>query len=192
MDGDLEFEPLCYEDEFKNFDRTLDQNLTRFNKVNEEVDKFEADNYMNSNIELLDEALQSLLKSASNKDKMSATLEKEKTHIDDAIREIDEILSQRDSNNKMLAKANEEVLKKNRELSQRQTQTTSSRDLIEEKKGKLGVEMEKWKETLGLNLVLSTHGGIIFNFTNVMREDPHRRFMCEIRGKIVSKLTYLT
>ena len=184
MDGDLEFEPLCYEDEFKNFDRTLDQNLTRFNKVNEEVDKFEADNYMNSNIELLDEALQSLLKSASNKDKMSATLEKEKTHIDDAIREIDEILSQRDSNNKMLAKANEEVLKKNRELSQRQTQTTSSRDLIEEKKGKLGVEMEKWKETLGLNLVLSTHGGIIFNFTNVMREDPQRRFMCEIKGKI--------
>ena len=184
MDGDLEFEPLCYEDEFKNFDRTLDQNLTRFNKVNEEVDKFEADNYMNSNIELLDEALQSLIKSASSKDKMSATLEKEKTHIDDAIREIDEILSQRDSNNKMLAKANEEVLKKNRELSQRQTQTTSSRDLIEEKKGKLGVEMEKWKETLGLNLVLSTHGGIIFNFTNVMREDPQRRFMCEIKGKI--------
>ena len=191
MDGDLEFEPLCYEDEFKNFDRTLDQNLTRFNKVNEEVDKFEADNYMNSNIELLDEALQSLIKSASNKDKMLATLEKEKTHIDDAIREIDEILCQRDSNNKMLAKANEEVLKKSRELSQRQTQTTSSRDLIEEKKGKLGVEMEKWKETLGLNLVLSTHGGIIFNFTNVMREDPQRRFMCEIKGKI-SKFIYLT
>ena len=51
MEGEVEFEPLLYEEEFKNFDQTLDQNLTRFNKVNEEVDKFEADNYINSNIE---------------------------------------------------------------------------------------------------------------------------------------------
>ena len=187
MEGELEFEPLLYEEEFKNFDQTLDQNLTRFNKVNEEVDKFEADNYINSNIENLDEALQSLIRSQANKDKISATLEKERTHIDDTIREIGDILSQRDSSSKMLAKANEDIMKKKRELSQHQNQTTSSRDLIEEKKGKLGLEMEKWKENLGLDLVLSTHGGIIFNFTNVKREDPQRRFMCEINGKVSLK-----
>ena len=187
MDGDLELEPLCYEEEFKNFDHTLDQNLTRFNKVTEEVDKIEDDDYINSNIENLDEALQSLIRSASNKDKVSAKLEEEKAHIDDAIKEISDILTQRDSSNKMLAKTNEEVTKKKRELSQHQTKTTSSKDLIEEKKGKLGVEMEKWKATLGLNLVLSTHGGIIFNFTNVMRENPERRFMCEIKGNVVFK-----
>ena len=192
MEGELEFEPLLYEEEFKNFDQTLDQNLTRFNKVNEEVDKFEADNYINSNIENLDEALQSLIRSQANKDKMSAALEKERTHIDDTIREIGDILSQRDSSNKMLAKANEDIMKKKRELSQHQNQTTNSRDLIEEKKGKLGVEMEKWKETLGLDLVLSTHGGIIFNFTNVKREDPQRRFMCEIKGnaKVIFKIAF--
>ena len=190
MEGELEFEPLLYEEEFKNFDQTLDQNLTRFNKVNEEVDKFEADNYINSNIENLDEALQSLIRSQANKDKISATLEKERTHIDDTIREIGDILSQRDSSSKMLAKANEDIMKKKRELSQHQNQTTSSRDLIEEKKGKLGLEMEKWKETLGLDLVLSTHGGIIFNFTNVKREDSQRRFMCEIKGKDYIKILF--
>ena len=187
MDGDLELEPLCYDEEFKNFDNTLNQNLTRFNKVTEEVDKFKADNYINSNIENLDEALQSLIRCASDKENVSAKLEDEKAHIDDAIKEIGDILTQMDSSNKMLAKENEDVTKMKRELSQHQTKTTSCRDLIEEKKGKLGVEMEKWKETLGLNLVLSTHGGIIFNFTNVMRENPERRFMCEIKGNVVFK-----
>ena len=80
--------------------------------------------------------------------------------------------------------ANEEALKKKRELARHQTQATSSRDLIEEKKGKLGVEMEKWKDALGLNLVLSTHGGIIFNFSNIIRQSPERQFSCEIKGII--------
>ena len=191
MDGDLELEPLCYDEEFNNFDCTLNQNLTRFNKVTEEVDKFKADNYINSNIDNLDEALQSLIRCASDKETVSAKLEEEKAHIDDAIKDIGDILTQIDSSNKMLAKANEEVTKKNRELSQHQTKTSSSRDLIEEKKGKLGVEMEKWKETLGLNLLLSTHGGIIFNFTNVMRENPERRFMCEIKGNIVIETYFI-
>ena len=184
MEGDLEFEPFNYEEEFNNFDHNLSQTLTRFTKINEEVDMAEAESYLHGSMEDLNEALQNLINCASNNEKVSAAYERERKEIDCVVREIGDILAQRDSSSRRLEKANEEALKKKRELARHQTQATSSRDLIEEKKGKLGVEMEKWKDALGLNLVLSTHGGIIFNFSNIIRQSPERQFSCEIKGII--------
>ena len=51
---------------------------------------------------------------------------------------------------------------------------------MEEKRVKLAGELAKWKLILGLELVNSSHGGIIFVFASIDRDSPDKQFSCEV------------
>ena len=66
------------------------------------------------------------------------------------------------------------------ELKNRANAMNDKGDIVEEKRIKLTSELEKWKNILGLELVNSSHGGIIFVFTNIDRNDPGKKSSCEV------------
>ena len=70
--------------------------------------------------------------------------------------------------------------KKTLELDSLKASNNDKGDIVEGKKIELSEELLKWKTTLGLELVNSSHGGIIFVFTNIDREYPDKKFNCEV------------
>merc|ERR1712080_27499 len=53
-------------------------------------------------------------------------------------------------------------------------------DIATVKKREIAEELKKWQNVLGLELINSSHGGVILVFRGVQRGDPERRFVCEL------------
>jgi len=49
-------------------------------------------------------------------------------------------------------------------------------DMAKGKRDELVAEMEKYKTAMGLDIVSSTHGGVLLVFTNIDKQEPDRRF----------------
>ena len=65
-------------------------------------------------------------------------------------------------------------------LAARRSEAGRERSLAEEERRGVSGELERFKETLGLELVSSTHGGTLFIFTNVDRNEPDKKFSFEL------------
>ena len=179
------FEPLDYEEEFMRFGETVATNLEKFQRSCDDIKKIEYnDNSFMANSEKVNAALQSFVAALNHRENVASELTKEEQYVRDLAKDIREVSELEVESSKRLAEMNEAADKKKSQLAAKRTQTSSSRDLFEEKKGKISGELEKWKRTLGLELIVSTHGGIIFSFSNVIRDSPEKTFTCELEGKI--------
>ena len=70
--------------------------------------------------------------------------------------------------------------KKTLELESLQVSNIDKGDIIEGEKIELSEELLKLKITPGLELVNTSHGGIIFVITNIDHEYPNKKFICEV------------
>ena len=179
-----DFEPINYEEEFNNFCEVTALNISKFQNTNKDLDEtvFNSDVVINTN--KLNEALQSLIDAKSQKEKILSNVSNDDVNIRDIQRDIEEIMKRSEEANKNISQLNEAVAKKKQELSSKRNQTSSSKDIFEEKKSKIHLELEKWKKALGLELIISTHGSLIFKFSNILRDDPGKIFSCEIKGML--------
>ena len=185
------FEPLNYEEEFIRFSETVATNLEKFQRSCDDIKKIEYnDNSLMANSEKVNAALQSFLAALNHREKVAFELDQEEQYVRDIAKDIRDVSEQEVESSKKLAEMNEAAVKKKSQLAAKRTQTSSSRDLFEEKRGKISGELEKWKSTLGLELFVSTHGGIIFSFSNVLRDSPEKTFTCELEGKMYFMLKF--
>ena len=185
------FEPLNYEEEFIRFSETVATNLEKFQRSCDDIKKIEYnDNSLMANSEKVNAALQSFLAALNHREKVAFELDQEEQYVRDIAKDIRDVSEQEVESSKRLAEMNEAAVKKKSQLAAKRTQTSSSRDLFEEKRGKISGELEKWKSTLGLELFVSTHGGIIFSFSNVLRDSPEKTFTCELEGKMYFMLKF--
>ena len=185
------FEPLNYEEEFIRFSETVATNLEKFQRSCDDIKKIEYnDNSLMANSEKVNAALQSFLAALNHREKVAFELDQEEQYVRDIAKDIRDVSEQEVESSKRLAEMNEAAVKKKSQLAAKRTQTSSSRDLFEEKRGKISGELEKWKSTLGLELFVSTHGGIIFSFSNVLRDSPEKTFTCELEGKMYLMLKF--
>jgi len=65
------------------------------------------------------------------------------------------------------------------EVAKLQRTVVNKEGQVEEERAKLETELARWKRSLGLEIV-STKSGITFIFTNLVREDPEKKFRCEL------------
>jgi len=183
------FEPLDYEEEFTRFGETVATNLEKFQRSCDDIKKIEYnDNSFMANSEKVNAALQSFVAALNHRENVASELTKEEQYVRDLAKDIREVSELEVDSSKRLAEMNEAADKKKSQLAAKRTQTSSSRDLFEEKKGKISGELEKWKRTLGLELIVSTHGGIIFSFSNVIRDSPEKTFTCELEASKTGKV----
>jgi len=65
------------------------------------------------------------------------------------------------------------------EVAKLQRAVVNKEGQVEEERAKLETELARWKRSLGLEIV-TTKSGITFTFTNLVREDPAKKFRCEL------------
>ena len=178
-----DFEPINYEEEFNNFCEVTALNISKFQKTNQDLDETVFNSDVVSNTNKLNEALKSLIDAKSQKEKILSNVSNDDVNIRDIQKDIAEILKRNEEASNNISQVNEAVAKKKQELSSKRNQTSSSKDIFEEKKSKIHLELEKWKKALGLELIISTHNSLIFKFSNIVRDDPEKTFTCEIKGR---------
>merc|ERR1719391_1163558 len=132
------------------------------------------------NLEKLSDAIAALEEATNQKENMKLKTSNEEKSLQDLSIEVKEISKREQMTKKNMTGILEAVEKKKSELHTKRSQIASSSDLYKEKQNVMSSEMEKWKKTLGLELIRSTHGGLIFKFTNVQRDDPDKIFTCEL------------
>merc|ERR1711962_846528 len=69
--------------------------------------------------------------------------------------------------------------RKEAEVAKLQRTVVNKEGQVGEERAKLEAELARWKRTLGLEIV-TTKSGITFTFSNIVREDPERKFRCEL------------
>ena len=175
-----EFEPLDYEAELLNFCNVLDQNKIKFQ--NKTQDETILNSEIMDNLEKLSEAIAALDEATNQKENVRLKTSNEEKNLEDILNEVKAISKREQTTKKKLLGISETVEKKKSELHTKRNQNASSSDLYKEKQNVMSSELEKWKKTLGLELIRSTHEGLIFKFTNVQRDDPDKIFTCELSG----------
>ena len=179
---EYEIEPLDYEAELINFCNVLDQNKLKFQ--NKSQDETLLNSEIMDNLDQLSEAIAALDEATNQKKNLKLKTSNEEKNLGDVLNEIKAIERRIQTSKKILLGISEAVEKKNSELHTKRSKIASSSDLFKEKQNVISSEMEKWKKTLGLELIRSTHGGLIFKFTNILRGDPEKIFTCELSGKL--------
>lgn len=175
-----EFEPLDYEAELLKFCNVLDQNKIKFQ--NKTQDETILNSEIMDNLEKLSEAIAALDEATNQKENVRLKTSNEEKNLEDILNEVKAISKREQTTKKKLLGISETVEKKKSELHTKRNQNASSSDLYKEKQNVMSSELEKWKKTLGLELIRSTHEGLIFKFTNVQRDDPDKIFTCELSG----------
>jgi len=173
-----EFEPLDYEAELLKFCNVLDQNKIKFQ--NKTQDETILNSEIMDNLEKLSEAIAALDEATNQKENVRLKTSNEEKNLEDILNEVKAISKREQTTKKKLLGISEAVEKKKSELHTKRNQNASSSDLYKEKQNVMSSELEKWKKTLGLELIRSTHEGLIFKFTNVQRDDPDKIFTCEL------------
>jgi len=160
------------------FCNVLDQNKIKFQ--NKTQDETILNSEIMDNLEKLSEAIAALDEATNQKENVRLKTSNEEKNLEDILNEVKAISKREQTTKKKLLGISETVEKKKSELHTKRNQNASSSDLYKEKQNVMSSELEKWKKTLGLELIRSTHEGLIFKFTNVQRDDPDKIFTCEL------------
>merc|ERR1711915_274301 len=175
---EYEIEPLDYEAELLNFCNVLDQNKLKFQ--NKSQDETLLNSEIMDNLDKLSEAIAALDEATNQKENVKLKTSNEEKNLGDVLNAIKGIEKRKQTSEKNFLGISEAVEKKKSELHTKRSKIASSSDLFKEKQNVISSEMEKWKKTLGLELIRSTHGGLIFKFTNIHRDDPEKVCTCEL------------
>ena len=177
----LEIERLNYNEEYDNFCSIIDQSLAGFRSNYNILDETELNVGVVTNLESMNDAIQALMDTLHQKDKVLNN---------DASDRIDSLKKEsQDFENKCVTKENElRILASQEDFKSTELENLRRKEAKNEKvqdmmKSKISKDMEKWKNTLGLELVVSTHNSLIFKFSNILRDNPEKTFSCEMRGK---------
>ena len=130
--------------------------------------------------EKLDEAIQTLFDAAKVIDSVKSEVNQKQEKIVIVNKELEELKNKVSITAKSAQEFSDAADKKQVELKNLVAAMSGKGDMVEEKRVKLSAELAKWKRILGLELVNSSHGGIIFVFTNIDRENPDKKFSCEV------------
>jgi len=172
---EYEIEPLDYEAELINFCNVMDQNKLRFQNMSQD------DTLLNSeimdNLDQLSEAIAALDEATNQKKNLKLKTSNEEKNLGDVLNEIKAIERRIQTSKKILLGISEAVEKKKSQLN---TKRSKKQKKEKQKQNVISSEMEKLEKTLGLELIRSTHGGLIFKFTNIHRDDPEQVFKCEL------------
>lgn len=179
--GSLEIPPLNYEAEFSNFDNIIQQNAKYHQQVSHKYIKSAVKGGQEPlSFVKLDEAVQTLFDAAKVIDSVKLEVKQKQEKIVIVKKEFEELKKKVDLTAKSAQEFCDAADKKQTELKNLAAAINDKGDIVEEKRVKLSGELAKWKLILGLELVNSSHGGIIFVFTNIDRENPDKKFSCEV------------
>ena len=172
---------MNYNEEYDNFCSIIDQSIEGFRSNYNILDETELNIGVVTNLDSINDAIQALMETLHQKDKVlnndasdridSLRKESKEFEISCGVKEneIRTVVSQEETKNKELEN-----------LRRKEAKNEKVQDLM---KSKIAKDLEKWKNTLGLELVVSTHNSLIFKFSNILRENPDKTFSCEIRGR---------
>merc|ERR1719296_89172 len=180
-DMSLDMQPLNYEDEWKNFEEITSVNSQHYNKISQKVSKVvnkeREENLSDASIE---QAIDTLFEASKSIENVQQDVVVKQADIE----ALKDTLEKTEKNAKLTAEAATEfsstVDSKLSELSNLKKNLSEKGDLATVRKVELAGELKKWRQVLGLELISSSHGGVILVFTAVQREDPERRFICEL------------
>jgi len=179
--GDLEFArvPMDFKEEFDKFETILRGN-SEHNKISSKC--IGAGPLLENDMGLgkLGEATSGLHEAADSIER-----------IKDAIRETEMNIEAIEQNSEDLRKENELSAQSAQEFSQaakgKEVETKALIDrlrdkgnVVGKKKQMLQAELRRWKQVLGLEILTTTKPSTILMFTKIDRENPDRRFSCEL------------
>ena len=179
--GVQDFPPLNYEAEFNNFENIIQINAQYHHQVSQKYIKSAVKGFQEPlSFEKLDEAIQTLFDAAKVIDSVKSEVNQKQEKIVIVNKEFEEMKKSVNITAKSAQEFSDAADKKQIELKNLVAAMSDKGDIVEEKRVKLSAELAKWKRILGLELVNSSHGGIIFVFTNIDRENPDKKFSCEV------------
>eukprot|EP00092_Neocalanus_flemingeri_P006911 GFUD01007460.1.p1 GENE.GFUD01007460.1~~GFUD01007460.1.p1 ORF type:complete len:236 (-),score=60.90 GFUD01007460.1:57-764(-) len=179
--GGLEIPPLNYNSEFVNFANIIQQNAQYHQQVAQKYIKGAVKARQEPlSFNKLDEAIQTLYDASRVVDSVKSEVNQKQEKLVIVGKEYEDINKKVNLTSRSAQEFSEAADKKQAELKTLVSATSDKGDIVEEKRVKLSAELAKWKKILGLELVNSSHGGIIFVFTNIDRESPERKFSCEV------------
>jgi len=184
-DNVFDIQPCNYYEEMQNFEEVTATNDQHYKHMTQKVCKSAmketeeiAGKFLNySNLE---EAIETLFDASKN-------IEQAKIDIlekSEKIKAVEDEKRKSEESANLTAKAASEFSEKadikQRELTNLKKNLEDKDQIASARRNELVGELTKWKEILGLELINSTHGGVILVFTSIIRDDPDRRFVCEL------------
>ena len=176
----FEIETLDYSKEYDNFCSIIDQSLEGFRSNYSILDETELNVGVVTNLDSMNEAIQALVDTLHQKDKV---LNNDASDRIDSLRQETREFEHKCGikETEMRTVSSEEDVKR-KELENLRRKEAKNEKVQDMMKSKVSKDLEKWKKTLGLDLVVSTHNSLIFNFSNILRDSPEKTFSCEIKG----------
>ena len=180
MEQQQEVVTLEYSKEFDNFCSLIDQSLEGFRSNYNILDDTELNVDVVTNLDSINEAIQALVDTLHQKDKVLNNDASDRIEsLRKETKEFENHCGMKE--NEMRSVSSEENVKR-KELENLQRKEAKNEKVQDMMKSKISKDMEKWKKTLGLELVVSTHKSLIFKFSNILRDCPEKTFSCELRG----------
>ena len=177
MDDIETLEPINYEREFKKFDEKLLHNHYSFLKscVKDEVE-LETDNVLDSlrrKIQMQSEDSEQSKRKHAEYSKRSEDLAKMKQEVERITAETRASAESAELNRKTASERGEKLAGLRR---QRESQSS----VADQERQSVTAELDRFRQTLGLEILPSTHGGTLFIFTNIDRNNPDKKFSFEL------------
>ena len=177
----FELPPLNFEAEYTKYDNISHQNGKMYQQVAQRNIKNAVTGCQGApSFEKMDKTIVTLYEAAKVIDSIKLEVKQKQEKIETVETDVQDIGNKISLTAKSAQEFSVQAEKKELELKNRANAMNDKGDIVEEKRAKLTSELEKWKNILGLELVNSSHGGIIFVFTNIDRDDSGKKFSCEV------------
>ena len=128
----------------------------------------------------IEEAIETLFDMSKNIGTIKEDVVQKSQSIEAALVELEKTKNATNLTAKAASEFTGNAAEKQRELAKLKKALVDRGDLASVKKQELQEELKKWREMLGLELINSTHGGIILVFTSIDREEPTKKYICEL------------
>merc|ERR1711915_1081738 len=159
----LDLSKLDYTEELVNFENIVQLNTNHHKNISENCFKLAKGSHQDlHDYKQLETAIASLLDATEKVDSIKAEVSQkvEQTSVlDEEVKEIQKLLENTMESSAKIAEASR---KKKVELDSLKASNNDKCDIVEGRKIELSAELLKWKRTLGLELVNSSHGGYLF------------------------------
>jgi len=177
----LEIHSLNYEGEVSNFESIIQQNMRYHQQVSQKLIKSAMKGRQNPmNFEKMDQAIHTLNDAANKIDSARLEVIQKKDKVEIVKKECSEMQKKVNLTAKSAQEYCDEADKNQLELKSLEAATSEKANIVEKKREKLSAELAKYDRILGLELVNSSHGGIIFVFSNIHCDNPDKKFSCEV------------
>ena len=172
-------EPINYEAEIKKLDEKLTQTFENFSRKcgKDMIDvSLSSDNVLETlrkKMTLLTEASEQAQDKAAHHSKRTDDLAKMKQELECLRGQTSSMIGSVEDMERTAAERGEK-------LAVWRTERASRSSVADQRRQTLLSELDKFRQTLGMDLLSSTHGGTLFIFTNIDRNNPEKKFSFEL------------